>query len=84
MIRPAIARLLLWLMCSAAVPASASAQSLSNLPLEDLMALDSGQVFGASERLQPSTEAPASVSFVTRAEISRFGYRTLADILRGE
>jgi outer membrane receptor for ferrienterochelin and colicins len=63
--------------------ATASAQSpLSNLTLEELMTLDAGQVFGASERLQPSTEAPASVSFITAEEIKRYGYRTLADILR--
>ena len=37
---------------------------------------------GASERLQPVTEAPASVSFITAEEIARHGYRTLADILR--
>lgn len=60
-----------------------SAQSLSSLSLEDLMKLDGGQVYGASERLQPVTEAPASVSFITADEISRYGYRTLADILRG-
>jgi outer membrane receptor protein involved in Fe transport len=66
-----------------AVPSSASAQSaLSDLSLEDLMKLDAGQVFGASERLQPVTEAPASVSFITAEEIARHGYRTLADILR--
>ena len=47
------------------------------------MKLDAGQVFGASERLQPVTEAPASVSFITAEEIARYGYRTLADILRG-
>ena len=47
------------------------------------MRLDAGQVFGASERLQPVTEAPASVSFITAEEIARYGYRTLADILRG-
>ena len=40
-------------------------------------------MFGASERLQPVTEAPASVSFITAEEIARYGYRTLADILRG-
>ena len=56
--------------------------SLSDLTLEDLMKLDAGQVFGASERLQPVTEAPASVTFITSEEIERFGYRTLADILR--
>lgn len=60
-----------------------SAQTpLSDLSLEDLMKLDAGQVYGASERLQPVTEAPASVSFITADEIERFGYKTLADILR--
>ncbi|MBA2354600.1 MAG: TonB-dependent receptor, partial [Acidobacteria bacterium] len=54
-----------------------------DLSLEELMGLDAGQVYGASERLQPVTEAPASVSFITAEEIARFGYRTLADILRG-
>jgi len=67
-----------------AVSSPASAQSaLPDLSLEDLMKLDAGQVFGASERLQPVIEAPASVSFITADEIARYGYRTLADILRG-
>jgi outer membrane receptor for ferrienterochelin and colicins len=67
-----------------AVSTSAWAQSqLPDLSLEDLMKLDGGQVYGASERLQPVTEAPSSVSFITAEEIARFGYRTLADILRG-
>jgi iron complex outermembrane receptor protein len=67
-----------------AVAAPVSAQStLPDLSIEDLMRLDAGQVFGASERLQPVTEAPASVSFITAEEIARHGYRTLADILRG-
>ena len=47
------------------------------------MHIDAGRVFGASERSQPVTEAPASVSFITAEEIARYGYRTLADILRG-
>lgn len=46
------------------------------------MQMDAGQVFGASERLQPAIEAPASVSFITAQEIERYGYRTLADVLR--
>ena len=56
---------------------------LPELSLEELMGLDAGQVFGASERLQPVTQAPASVSFITAEDIARYGYRTLADILRG-
>jgi iron complex outermembrane receptor protein len=72
------------LVAALAVPSSARAQSpLHDLSLEDLMKLDAGQVFGASERLQPVMEAPASVSFITSEEIARYGYRTLADILRG-
>jgi iron complex outermembrane receptor protein len=67
-----------------ALASSVSAQSsLADLSLEDLMQMDAGQVYGASERLQPVTEAPASVSFITAQEIARYGYRTLADILRG-
>jgi outer membrane receptor for ferrienterochelin and colicins len=62
---------------------SASAQSLSELSLEDLMRLDAGRVFGASERSQPVTEAPTSVSFITAEDIARYGYRTLADVLHG-
>ena len=62
---------------------AAHAQSLSELSLEDLMRLDAGRVFGASERSQPVTEAPASVSFITAEDITRYGYRTLADILHG-
>jgi outer membrane receptor for ferrienterochelin and colicins len=58
-------------------------QPLPELSLEELMGIDSGRVFGASERIQPVTEAPASVSFITAEEIARYGYRTLADILRG-
>ena len=62
---------------------TAGAQSLSELSLEDLMRLDAGRVFGASERSQPVTEAPASVSFITAEDIARYGYRSLADILHG-
>ena len=67
----------------ASSPAAEAQQSLSDLSLEELMSLDAGRVFGASGRIQPVTEAPASVSFITAEEISRYGYRTLADILRG-
>ena len=66
-----------------AIGAPAGAQSLTELSLEKLMRLDAGRVFGASERSQPVTEAPTSVSFITAEDIARYGYRTLADILHG-
>jgi outer membrane receptor for ferrienterochelin and colicins len=70
-------------MLVAVSPSARAQSSLPDLSLEDLMTLDGGQVFGASERLQPVMEAPASVSFITAQEIERYGYRTLAEILRG-
>jgi outer membrane receptor for ferrienterochelin and colicins len=39
-------------------------------------------ISGASKYEQKVTEAPSSVSIVTAAEIKKYGYRTLADILR--
>jgi outer membrane receptor for ferrienterochelin and colicins len=78
--RGASALVLLLLAPSRAAEAQ---QPLTELSLEELMAMDAGRVYGASERLQPVTEAPASVSFLTAAEIERYGYRSLADILRG-
>ena len=58
------------------------AEDLSKLSLEDLMKVRVEEVFGASKRLQPATEAPSSVSIVTATDIERFGYRSLAEILR--
>ena len=84
MLHQMVRSLALGVALALALPVAAGAQApLPDLTLEELMALDAGQVYGASERLQPVTEAPASVSFVTADEIARFGYRTLADILRG-
>jgi iron complex outermembrane receptor protein len=71
------------LVLTLATGGAASAQALSELPLEKLMRIDAGRVFGASERSQPVTEAPTSVSFITAEDIVRYGYRSLADILHG-
>jgi iron complex outermembrane receptor protein len=74
--------LALLLLC---LPATAGAQArrFPDFSLEELMRIDVEPVFGASKRLQPVTEAPASVTIVTRDEIARYGYRSLADVLRG-
>ena len=39
-------------------------------------------VYGASGFEQKVTEAPASITIITSEDIQRYGYRTLADILR--
>ncbi len=39
-------------------------------------------VYSASKYEQKVTEAPSSVSIITASEIKKYGYRTLADILR--
>jgi iron complex outermembrane receptor protein len=54
-------------------------KQLGDLSLEELSNM---QVYGASKHLQSTREAPASVTVITRDEIQRYGYRTLADILR--
>lgn len=71
------------LLIVAAAPVAAQDPPLRDLSLEELMRVEIKRVFGASERLQPVTEAPSSVTIVTADEIARYGYRTLADILRG-
>jgi len=53
-----------------------------DMSLEELMALDIDSVSGVSGFKQKVTEAPASVTIITAEEIQRYGYRTLADILR--
>ena len=57
-------------------------KQLPDMNLEDLLEIDAGRVFGASLRTQPATEAPSSVTFITAEQIERFGYRSLADVLR--
>jgi outer membrane receptor for ferrienterochelin and colicins len=50
---------------------------------EDLVLFqDLPTVYGASKYEQKVTEAPSSVSIITSSEIKKYGYRTIADILR--
>src|ERR1035437_2793513 len=51
--------------------ADATLEELGNIP-----------VYSASKHLQPSGEAPSSVTVVTGTQIREQGYRTLADVLR--
>jgi iron complex outermembrane receptor protein len=52
------------------------------MTIEELMLIHVDSVYGASGFKQKVTEAPASITIITSDEIQRYGYRTLADILR--
>ena len=59
-----------------------SSDALENLTLEQLTNIQVQSVFGASKYEQKVSRAPASVNIVTSDEIKKFGYHTLADVLR--
>jgi len=59
-------------------------EDLSDLSIEQLMQIQVATVYGASKYEQKVTEAPSSISIVTADEIRKYGYRTLADILRSQ
>lgn len=71
--------LLIWASPIVAAISASGTKSLADLSLEELMEIP---VFGASKYPQKLSEAPASVTTITREEIKRYGHRTLADILR--
>jgi len=77
-----------FMICSLVLSLSASyAQSESSPapdpPAEEIMLFQEiPSVYSASKYEQKVTEAPSSISIVTAAEIKKYGYRTLADILR--
>src|SRR5262245_52339983 len=66
-----------------ATSAAQTSQDLASLTLEDLMTVHVERVFGASKRVQLTTEAPSSVTIITADDIARYGYRTLSDIVDG-
>ncbi len=72
-------RLLTILVSMAGAVAQQGRKDLSEASLEELSNI---QVYSASKHMQSVSDAPSSVTIVTAAEIQKFGYRTLADILR--
>src|SRR4029077_16955505 len=67
------------LLLTTAVAAQQGAKDLGEASLEELMNI---QVYSASKSVQSVSDAPPSVTVVTVDEIQKYGYRTLADILR--
>jgi outer membrane receptor for ferrienterochelin and colicins len=64
----------------AAVPAAGQSNvDLTNISLEDLVNLE---IVSASKFPQEIGRAPSSITIIMADEIRRFGYRTLADVLR--
>ena len=76
------------LACSLSSPNPALAEeasddsSIAALSIEQLLDIEVPTVNGACRYDQKVTDAPAAVSVITAEEIKRYGYRTLADILR--
>lgn len=66
------------ILCAYTLPVRAD--DLTALPLDQLFNVE---IVTASKFPQKLSEAPSSVSVVTADDIKAFGYRTLADILRG-
>ena len=61
------------------VNSSQGTRELTDLTIEELMSIT---VRSASTYEQKVTEAPSSVTIITAGEIKKYGYRTLAEILR--
>ena len=59
-----------------------NAEELMNLSFDELLKVKVDKVYGASKYAQPTTQAPSSITIVDSTQIKRFGYRTLAEILR--
>jgi outer membrane receptor for ferrienterochelin and colicins len=59
-----------------------TSSNLKRLSIEQLMEVEIAVVSGASTFKQKITEAPSSISIITAEDIKKYGYRTLAEILK--
>lgn len=77
--------LVMILPCRADVSQGAREEpNLAELPIEELMGVKVATVYGASKFEQKVTDAPSAISIITADDIKKFGYRTLADILKAQ
>jgi outer membrane receptor for ferrienterochelin and colicins len=56
---------------------------LTTVSIDEIMPIKLPTVYGASKHEQKISDAPSSVTIVTREEIQAYGHRTFADVLRG-
>jgi len=74
-----IATILVALAGSPALGQTSANQDLMSMQLEDLSRV---KVYSASRHLEDARTAPSSVSIITREDIRKYGWRTLAEVLR--
>ena len=77
-----IAALFIFLSFPVAGAATGEIQEVNFGPDEAALFQDIPSVYSASKYEQKVTEAPSSVTIITSDEIKKYGYRTLAEILR--
>ena len=74
--------LLLSICLSRSVVAQEPSTDLGGLSIEDLTKVQVESVYGASKFLQKASDAPSSVTVITGDQIQKYGYRTLAGLLK--